>query len=300
LTIESRIDGGQWSQAGAIYPLQGQAVRLRAAKVPGASIRWYRIVPNIGKLYHNAEWPWNPGAYRWLGFEKIEYQRCEIETARDRWEINPFADPGNSKALAASKHYRNDLGSFWFQAEATGPGGVDASPGLGDGNERGLSPGVFRISVRESRGYLGWLTSLYNVPAVFGATAYQSRNYLGLDCAKSLMCAYDLEKGLPQDRDCNVECVIARFPVVARFHLAQGKPDKTLRWGKDIRPGDFLAVEYQGARSHQHIGAFYKDANGNGVLDPEDLVLQMGPEPLHVSTLSEGAFDGEIVVVRPP
>jgi hypothetical protein len=213
--------------------------------------------------------------------------------------MDPFADQGQAKTLASSKHYRDDVGSFWFQAEVTGPEGVDASPGLEDGDEKGLSPDVFRISVRESRGFLGWLSSFYNVPAVFGATAYQTRNYLGVDCAKALMAAYDMEKGLPQDRDCNVECVIARFPVVARFSLYKGNPSKVLRWGRDVRPGDFIAVKYEGERAHQHIGALYQDANGNGILDAGDLVLHAGPEPLHLSPLAVGSFDGEVVVVRP-
>jgi hypothetical protein len=298
LTIESQITGGKWTKSPAIYPLQGEPVRLRVAQTPGATIRWYKIVPDIGKLYHNAEWPWNPGAYKWLGFEKIGYRRCELVSCKGRWEIDPFSDPGCGPATA-SDHYRRDVGSFWFQAETEGPSGSESSPGLEETGNQGLSPKVFRVSIREGKGYLGYLSAFINVPAVFGSTAYQSSNFLGVDCAKALMSAFYLSHGKSQTHDENVASVVKRFPVVARFHLVKGSPDKEIQWQKDIRPGDFIAVKYEGARSFQHIGALYRGTSDNGLLSGGDLVLQAGPEPLHISKLAEGAFDGEVVCVRP-
>jgi hypothetical protein len=298
LTIESQVAGGKWGKTPAIYPLKGEKVLLRIGKAPGAKIRWYRIVPDIGKLYHNAEWPWNPNAYHWLGYEKIGYRRCELVSLRGQWEVDPFSDPGCGPDTATD-YYRQDVGSFWFQAEMEGPDGTESSPGLEETSPKGISPEVFRVSIRDGKGYLGYLSSFINVPAIFGATPYQSSNFIGVDCSKALMAAFYLSQGKNQTKDEDVAALITRLPVVARFRLVKGMPDKEIRWQKDIRPGDFIAVKYAGARSYQHIGALYQDANGNGLLDGEDLVLQAGPEPLHLSPLSEGAFDGEVVCVRP-
>ena len=298
LTIQSQVAGGKWTQSKAIYPLKGQEVRLRVAPIPGASIRWYKIVPDIGKLYHNAGWPWDKDAYHWLGFEKIGYRRCELPSSRGQWEIDPFSDPGCGPDTA-SDYYRRDVGSFWFEAETEGPNGLEDSPGLEKTGDKGLSPEVFRVSIRDGKGYLGYLSSLFNVPAVFGATPYQCSNFIGVDCSKALMTAFYLSKGQTLTRDENVANLVTRLPVVARFHLEKGRPGKEVRWQRDIRPGDFIAVKYDGARSFQHIGALYEDADGNGVLDEGDLVLQAGPEPLHLSKLADGSFDGEVVCVRP-
>jgi hypothetical protein len=297
LTIESRVGAGEWSKAASISPLKGEAVRLRVASRPGSSIRWFHISPDIGKLYHNAEWPWNPGAYKWLGYERISYRLCEVEGSRGRWEIDPLAGSVCSPSTPTD-HFRVDLGTFWFQAVVTGPSGEDHSPGLKEADDRGLSPGTFRVSIREDGTLLGTLTSFFNVPAVFGSTPHQSLQYLGVDCADVLMASWSLRQRIPMEKNENVGSVMARFPKKARFHLSSGRPDRKVAWGKDIRPGDFLAVKYVGARMYQHIGALYRDSNRDGLLDPGDLVLHAGPEPLHLSSLSQGAFDGEITVVR--
>lgn len=298
LTIESQVADGEWTTNPAIYPLKGQEVRLRVAKRADASIRWFKIVPDIGKLYHNAEWPWNPGAYHWLGYEKINYSRCELTSLKDQWEIDPFSESGCGPSTATD-FYRNDVGSFWFQAEIDGPDGTESSPGLEETDNKGLSPEVFRISIRDGKGYLGYLSSLFNVPAIFGSTPYQSSNYIGIDCSKALMTAFYLSHGKALTKDENVASLVTRLPVVARFHLVKGEPDKSIRWQKDIRPGDFIAVKYDGAKSFQHIGALYQNSDGKGLLDAQDLVLQAGPEPLHLSQLADGSFDGEVVCIRP-
>lgn len=298
ISIESRVGAGEWMKSAAIYPLKGEKISLRVAQTPGASIHWYRIVPDVGKLYHNAEWPWNPGAYHWLGYEKIGYRRCEMVSLKGRWEIDPFADPACGPTTPSS-HFRRDMGSFWFQVEVQGPTGIERSPGLTESDEKGISPRVFRVSIRDGKGYLGYLSAFINVPAVFGSTPYQNANFIGSDCADVLMAAYFLWKGKLPVKDDNVGSVIKRFPAVARFRLSRGAPDKDMAWQEAVRPGDFIAVKYEGARMYQHIGALYKDANGNGRLDAEDWVLHAGPEPLHVSRLADGGFDGEVVVVRP-
>ncbi len=137
------------------------------------------------------------------------------------------------------------------------------------------------------------------MPAVFGSTPYQVRNYIGIDCADVLMAAYCKSKALPITRDYNVAMLISKFPPRVKSRVRNGHPGSNIRWGKDVKEGDFIAVKYRGARQYQHIGALYEDQNGNGSLDGKDLVLHAGPDPLHFSELRSGKFDGRVVILRP-
>jgi hypothetical protein len=303
IRIESRVGEGPWVSAKAIYPVAGQPVTLRVVEIPGARIRWFEILPDLSKDYHNAQWPWLPGAYRWLGHERIAYARRELGSCRDLWTVpldklraalNP---PGRGDDRPGFR--RRDVGSFWYQAEVRAEGGVFRSPGIEDADGRGLSPEVFRVSVRAGAGYLGWLSSFYNVPAVFGSTPYQSRNYIGVDCADVIMVALSRWRDEALARDWNVQMLTRALPQVLDFGLRRGTPSRPVGWGNDVRPGDVIAVKYPGARRFQHVGALWKDANGDGNLDRDDLVIHAGPQPLHLSRLGAGPFDGKVVVLRP-
>ncbi len=280
--IESRVGAGAWQRTRAVEARAGTPVSLRVAPSAGGTIRWYRIVPDASKPYNNAVWPWDPGPYRWLGYARIRYARSELEAFRGRWEI----------ALDAA------MGSRWFQAEVEAAGRIRASPGLERNDARGLSSEVLRVTLREGDDLVGWLTGFYGVPGVFGSVPYQVRNYVGVDCADVLMAAWALAGGRPIERDWNVVALTRELPLVAATTIATGRPAARLRWGEDVRRGDLVAVRYAGGRQFAHVGALYRD-DGDGTLGGEDLVIHAGPAALHVSKLVEGAFDGEVRVLRP-
>jgi hypothetical protein len=305
--IQSRIDDGDWKSATAIYPLMGQEITLKVAEVPGATIRWYQIFPDLSKFYQNAGHFKAKDPYKWRGFDEIGYDRREITQFHNQWEIRPFeqldSTPRNpwSKDVVVSLLYKKDVGSFWFQVEIeTEDQIIRKSPGIEDSNKKGLSPKVFRVSIREGEGYLGYLTSYFNVPAVFGSVTYQSDHYIGVDCADILVSAYSKWTGKRVRRNYNVAMLVKKLPKRGEFDLVDGgTPTKTLTWGKDVRPGDFLAVRYPGEKQYQHIAALSNDANNNGVLDEGDRVLHAGLLPLSYSYLEEGYFDGHVVILRP-
>jgi len=304
LTIESRVDGGAWTGNTAVEVAAGQAVSLRVASRPGAAIAWYRIIPDIDTRYNNAVWPWLPGAYEWIGFAEINYCRTRLTRFDGKWtiELLPSApDDGNTVDAGSMKgKYRQEsFGSFWYQAEVTLGDRVIRSPGIQDRTDRGLPPGVFRVTIRLANDIRGYLTGFFNVPAVFGSTPYQVRHHLGVDCADVLMAAYSKFHKQPVKTDYNVAMLTRKFPVRVKTEMRDGNPEKTVRWGKDIAPGDFIAVRYFGARQFQHIGMLYSDGNGNGRLDADDIVLHAGPDPLHWSDLRCGMFDGNVVILRP-
>jgi len=309
LIIQSRIDDGAWTKATAIYPLKNQTVTLKVDKQSNATIRWYQIFPDISKIYKNANHPWEENAYQWVGFGKIDYSREELTAFQGQWQIQPFEKQADSRILSwfknlrksnRSRFYHEDVGSFWFQVEVEKAGKIQQSAGIGDSTEKGLSPQVFRVSIRESDDFMGYLTSFFNVPAIFGSVTYQSNHYIGVDCADVLVTAHSKWKAKSMKKNYNVAMLVDGLIRKHRIEISKGNPNQKLTWKKDVNRGDFIAVKYQGARQYQHIGALYSDANENGILDGGDLVIHAGPLPLHLSYLKEGHFDGTVVILVVP
>jgi hypothetical protein len=311
LSIQTRIDDGSWSSKFAVYPQKGQSVALRVNR-GGDKIRWYMIFADLTRNYKNANHPWEDNPYKWVGFEPIQYHRIELEQFNDQREIQPFAADvdlweiplkwfrSNGYTGYALDFYHGNTGTFWFQVEVENRGIVTRSPGIEDVNERGLKKNVTRVSIRDGRGFMGYLTSLFNVPGIFGSVLSQSSNYVGADCADMLITAWSKWKRRAPKKNYNVQMLVNKFERRAGFQMVQGMPDSPVTWTEDVRAGDFIAVSYgEGSRRFHHIGALYEDANANGSLDADDLVLHAGPDPLHLTRLKHGAFDGRVVILRP-
>jgi hypothetical protein len=296
--------GNDW-RTGPAEIRRAETVTLRVEPVPGASIRWYQIVPDTRKFYKNANYPWEANAYKWVGYAKIDCRRRELTGWRGRWEVSirppATSQPHEQQALDfpdGGRFYHPDIGSLWFDAEVLSGGKVRRSPGLAEATDRGMSTRVLRLSIRLDDSLLGWLTSYFNVPGLFGCIPWQSENYVGVDCADCLVAAWSKWKRQAMTRDWNVAGVVAAWPRVGEFDITGGQPSTDTRWGASVKPGDFIAVRYPGRKQYQHIGALYADADRDGKLGPEDLVIHAGPEALQVSPLSGGNFDGHVVIIR--
>jgi len=297
LTMELRVDDGAWTAEPDAYPLAGQEITLRVAEQPGAEPRWYQIFPKLDEMYKNANHPWEDDPYQWVGLDSIDYQRVERSDLRGQWQVKPLARP--LRDPDRSRFHQREIGSSWYQVELHGPDGIAISPGIESNDERGLAPQVMRISVRSGEGYVGWLTSFFNVPGLFGSVVKQSSGYVGVDCADVLVAAYHRWKGRPLSKNYNVAMLVELWPRVLELDVEGGEPAEPVTWGEQLRPGDILAVRYPGRAQYQHIGALYQDADGDGLLGGADLVLHAGPWPLQTSRLDQGGFDGHVVVMRP-
>ena len=294
LQIEARIGDGPWVACHNVNVRRDESYLLRIDSIPGGTVSWYQIIPDCRQLYKNANFPWEKDPYVWIGFAKISYFREEMTELRGKWTITPTF-------RCTSFHspcFHDTIGSYWIQAVVNAEGKTNTSYGIEDSDRRGLSPRVFRVSVRASDDYPGYITTFFNVPGLFGSTPYQCSNYIGVDCADVLMAAYAKWKGIASVKDYNVAMVVTALKKRAVCSIAAGIPDTIIRWNAQVRPGDLIAVRYAGARQFQHIGALYRDANANGRLDAEDLVLQAGPFPLTISPLGDGSFDGDVVLLR--
>lgn len=297
LTLEVRVGDGAWSGDTAVHPLKGEPVSLRVAEQEGAEPRWYQIFPVLDRMYKNANHPWEDDPYQWVGLDEIAYQRVERTDLRGEWEVRPLDKPARNPHR--SRFHHQDVGSSWYQVELHRPDGVEISPGLESNDDRGLSPTVMRISVRGREGYIGWLESFFNVPGLFGSVVKQSSGYVGVDCADVLVAAWHRWKGRPLAKNYNVAMLVDLWPRVLEIDVDGGEPAEAVTWGEQVRPGDILAVRYPGSAQFQHIGALYQDADGDGLLGGNDLVLHAGPWPLQTARLDRGGFDGHVVVMRP-
>ncbi len=312
LSIEARMDDARFRKVAHLDIRRDQTPTLRVKSTGNATIRWYLIFADLTRNYQNANTPWEAYPYKWTGFDRIQYYRVEIPELRHHAEINPLPALETARRrfvewrekltgkTDGTEFYHSEVGTFWIQAAIEDDKGVRRSPGIEDNTDQGLSPRVFRLSIRSDDSYLGRLSALYNVPGVFGSVLSQSIHHIGADCADVLMTAWSEWKRKPLRDNYNVQMLVTKFTQSAKTKMNAGIPEKTLKWGKEVEPGDFIAVSYsEDAKKYHHIGALLADENENGILDGQDSVLHAGPEPLHTSRLEEGGFDGTIAVLRP-
>jgi hypothetical protein len=313
LAMQVSIRGGAWSSEPVATGLSGDAVRLRlASTVPqSASIRWYLVVPDLSRPYNNANPPGSEGAYRWRGMDAIDYYRVHLPALDNQMEVAPFSHAGPLhagvrawlKARGAShaaRFYHDTIGTFRFEAEIEHRGERWRTPGAADRDHRGISSRVMRVSLGSDNSYLGHLRAYFNVPGVFGSTSAQANGYLGVDCADALMAAFGHHRGKPPIRNYSVAMLVSKARNPRTVDFEQGQViEPSLRWGKDVRPGDFVAVRYPGARTYQHIGALEADQDGDGLLSAADTVLHAGPWPLTSSRLDSGMFHGRLTLFAP-
>ncbi len=285
-----------WEETNSVALLQGDSLLISTTVDSSEiiSIKWYQIIPDISHYYNNANFPDEPNPYAWKGFDTIDYAKVELPSYENQTVLKV-----NQKLLKKTRplshfYYQYEVGSFWFQAEITlVDSSVVSTVGLEQNDHRGISPDLFRVSYMMDSTYLGYLTTFFNVPGIFGSIPYQNENYIGVDCADVLISAKAIRDGesVPV---INVAMMVEQFDETASFMLVDGEFSEELRWGEEFNVGDFIAVRYSPTAQFAHIGVLYRDHNENGLLDSDDLVLHAGPHALHLSYLKSGGFDGYV------
>jgi len=297
--IEHKVDNGVYKQSNSVYLTPDQKVTLRINVSNVQSVKWYQIIPDTSKFYKNANHPWEPNAYKWIGYGKIDYKQVEIKSFENQKEVQLTREILEENRPAGNRYYNSKLGSFWFEAVATLKSGkVVRTKGVKNIGRKGLSPEVFRVSYMLDNSYLGYLTTFFNVPGIFGSMPYQSRNYIGVDCADVLIATSKVMNKQKNEKNYNVMMLVDKFKTKVKTKVTQGSPQKKLRWGKEFEQGDFIAVKYTPKGRYAHIGMLYGDENANGILDKEDSIINAGPNALHLTPLSKGAFNGTVVILK--
>lgn len=302
-------------------------VSWERAGCPAAPIAWANVearmqhenTPSPNKtvaVFANAV-VFGPHHGRWIGFDHIEYfesPRPDLQGwAVDVKDATPTEHHARQRATELLP-----FGVMRLKVTIQHDGRTLASPGAEDAPQGQIADLVFRYTFRRDDSFLGWLTSFFNVPYLFGSAGSGSRSqaerYVGADCADILVAALR-RSGRKLDYS-NVSALVGKLHKVGaptQIHPCETpgpceQPEPRLRFGTEVRPGDLLAMDYQGAselpRAWDHIVAIIEDRGpqgtpADGLLGPEDLVAETGSaEGLKFGPLGDqGAI--RVVVLRP-
>jgi hypothetical protein len=233
----------------------------------------------------------------WIGFDRIEYFETPIE-GQDPFIRVRDARPSDAELRAIREPRYQGLGVMRLAATVRAPDGVERSTaGAGDAPGGLIADRVFRYTFRDGDGLVGWLTSFFNVPYLFGSAGRgarsQAERYLGADCADILVAALR-RAGLRRQDYSSVGDLVGSLERVARpveIHVCNnGQSDcvpsasPAVHFNREVRPGDLLALDYIGAddlpRAWDHVVMLIEDrgpdGKPDGLLGPEDLVADSG------------------------
>lgn len=269
--------------------------RGRAQELPeGARVRWLRVAPNMqhretpppneGIAQYSNSVLFGPDHGRWIGLDAVEYASAPLSASAG------VTIAGAELRLRGSPDRRDGAGTVWISAEVELSGGrVLRAPDHLDVDRLGLSSRVMRVSFRASDDAIGWLSTYFGVPNIFGSTRQQAERYVGADCADVLVAT---RRASGQRRVSYTSVTgIGRYAEAVSAELRMGEDGAitgdggepaTLRWGVDVKPGDLFAIDYAHPNSRlprawDHIGALVGDTDGDGLLSARDLLRHMAP-----------------------
>jgi len=296
----------------------GLAGRLPFSACPDARLTWQRIEPLLEHTHTPSPNPdvavfanavvFGPRHGSWIGYDRIETLSTPLAEQGSSLRL---VDARPSTAIGApDRGARANLGVMRVAATVTIDGQSRTSP---TELER-----AFRYTVRDGDGFVGWLFTFFNVPYLFGSAGKgaraQAEQYYGADCADVLVAAlrrtglrieYTSVSGLV-DRLRRVAGPVAVQPCAPDLEAPCGAT--SLRWGKDVLPGDLLALDYIDStalpRPWDHIVAALEDRGPgdapDGLLGPEDLVADTGDRAgLKLTALAHQGHV-RVMVLRPP
>ncbi|MBN1774230.1 MAG: hypothetical protein JXB32_23425 [Deltaproteobacteria bacterium] len=252
----------------------------------------------------------------WLGWDRVSY----FATPLGDWTTDAAARrrPTSARPPRATDDLFGGLGTLRYQVELRlddRDGATLASPGPEAVDTYGLKPTVHRVSIRRDDSYLGWLTSYFLVPEVFGSAGpganHQTERYVGADCADVLVGALHAggHDGVPYT---GVAALDRYADAVAGPGTLDddGRPEGDPLTG--VAPGDVIRIDYGGAhegttpRSWDHVAVLFEDRSdpdgphegrADGELDGFDLVVHMGHPQLKLEPLS-GQCPARVDVLR--
>ena len=291
--------------------LAGEAIVLEARD---DDARWVRIVPrqrhsapqmsarglrSYDGTYANAALG-GPSHGRWIGRDVLHYEiqpvtdneYVQVEGARLRMR-------GVRAPIGVPPRSVRGVGTAWYArlSGSTEPSLLDAIPRK-----------AVRVSFRSGNTPLDWLSVFFNVPYVFGSVPAQVNARSGVDCADALVAGWSLAKrrrasftsvrGLPRLGAVVVDELIVDENLQLRLPSGERA---NLRWGDDVRAGDWVMIDFAGGRRFfHHTGALLGDSPRGrvGFLDAEDLLRHAGRGGLADQPLSRQG-PATLRIVRP-
>jgi hypothetical protein len=239
-------------------------------------------------LYANAV-VFGPSHGKWIGFDRLEYVETPLAASGPVLRVR---DAAPTEALLHRDGPLRALGVMRLAATLELGGTTRTTPGADDAPDGQIASRVFRYTFRSGDGFLGWLTSFFNVPYLFGSAGKgeksQAERYVGGDCADVLVAALRRAGRRKLEYTSVAGLVDALEHGGPPVEVQPGAPPSSLR----AEPGDLLALDYVGdggqlPRDWDHVVALYEDRPPLG-LGPEDLVIDSGDSTgLKVAPLAE-------------
>lgn len=248
--------------------------------------------PNItAKIYANAV-VFGAKHGKWLGYDRLEYVETPLDGDHGVLKVIE-ARPSKGVGIPDRDAGRAVLGVMRLAATVTIGKDTRSTPGIETADKDGqIGETVFRYTFRSGDQFLGWLSSFFNVPYLFGSAGFgkasQAERYIGADCADVLVAALR-RTGYRMEFSSVAGLVGSLTQVAGPIELrecVEGRACKptALRFGVDVQPGDLLAIGYVAAeelpRKWDHIVAVVEDSGPDGkpdgVLGPDDLMADSG------------------------
>lgn len=284
---------GLWyTDAPRVRGVSRKKLRPLAALGDDVEVRWTQVEPrmfhvdtpppNVGNPAYSNSVLFGAGHGRWLGYDTLEYGERALPDRGGALTVT-HATPSDRRL-----DRNGGLGTMRYRVQVRAGDREWSSPGTDSTVRAGIRNSVRRVSFRAGDDLVGWLTSYFNVPNVFGSAGvgrrHQTELHQGADCADVIVgAARKAGAKVPYTSVAGLRRHTKALSDVLRVSGARvtdaEETDVELRWGTDVRAGDLVLIKYGvdfTGRAWDHIAVLAKDGGQPGVFDPGDEVLHMG------------------------
>lgn len=288
----------QWySDAPELRVRQRRITPRPLADLGGVAITWSLVEPrqhhvdtpppNFGNPAYSNSVLFGTQHGKWLGYDTLEYTATPLAPKASTLSVTR-ATPTEPR-LAVN----GGLGTMRYAVRVTSDAGTFESPGANAVQRGGVRESVRRVSFRAGDDAVGWLTSFFNVPNVFGSAGrgrhHQTDRHQGADCADVLVGAwrkagvkmpYTSVAGLYRYADVVTPKLLSLPEGLFEIDGDARGPAAAYAFGTDVRRGDIVVIDYGlmvgTGRTWDHIGMVGDDRGTIGAWDAEDGLLHMG------------------------
>ena len=244
---------------------------IRKGNLEDISINWFKVEAE-GNNYSNV----GGSQFSW---DNLTYKETPINKG-NKWSLQVDARPTDK-----SKDVNKGLGTMRYKVEIIYNDKKISSPGKSSTNYKGITEDVHRISVRKDDSFIGWVTSYFNLPYIYGSSGetnskHQTEKYIGSDCADLLVGAYR-----KTGKDISYTCA-AGLTKFANVKIAEERlstngenyyyNNKLVKFGSDVQVGDLILF------GRSHVGVIVEDKSNpygkykggpDGLFNDYDLII---------------------------
>jgi hypothetical protein len=221
-----------------------------------------------------------------MGFDTLNYLKKHIPDSDNQWSIIADAHPTDK-----TYDLNSGLGVMRYAVEVRVGDMKLRSPSINAVDHLGIRDDVLRLVVRMDDSCLGYVTSFFNVPAVFGSVGKQMDGYIGVDCADLVVGASRKWKKSPT-KFTSAAGLAGKLKSIARevYVGPDGSlaADSGFKDPKQIpfRPGMIVFLDYSPGQREtwDHVGLLFRD-DGDGLVGGDDDLLHCGPMEAVLSRL---------------